>query len=195
MGSSACDRFAREYFTVDLRGLRAALAACAAGEGVTQSDVLRSALAAKLAADTNAIRLRRPDLGHMTRQRSCRKLSVRVPGGAAERLDLNARAAGLSRGNYLTRLIEGSPPVISSADRSVLAAALKRSAEELAHLSRDIHHLTALVNRGSVAAAKEYRERMDSVDKLVWAHLELAARVLAELAPARPKKGSAQERS
>jgi hypothetical protein len=175
----------REYFTVDLRGLRAALAACAADEGVTESDLLRSALAARLGADTNALSPSRSDLGDKTGQRSCLKLSVRVPGRAAERLDLNSRAAGLSRGAYLTGLIEGAPRVVASADRSELAAALKRSAEELALLSRDIHHLTALLSRGSVAAAKEYRARLESVDKVVWAHLDLAARVLAELTPAR----------
>jgi len=36
---------AREYFTVDLWGLRAALAARAAERRMTESDVLRSALA------------------------------------------------------------------------------------------------------------------------------------------------------
>jgi hypothetical protein len=42
---------ARAYFTIDLRGLRAALAARAAGEGVTESDLLRSAHAAKPGGD------------------------------------------------------------------------------------------------------------------------------------------------
>ena len=38
-------RVLREFFTVDLRGLRAALAARAASNGLTESDVLRSTLA------------------------------------------------------------------------------------------------------------------------------------------------------
>ena len=38
----------REFFTVDLRGLRAALAARAARDGMTESDVLRCALATVL---------------------------------------------------------------------------------------------------------------------------------------------------
>ena len=42
---------AREFFTLDLRGLRAALTARAAEQGVTESDVLRSALAAALGGD------------------------------------------------------------------------------------------------------------------------------------------------
>ena len=44
---------AREYFTVDLRGLRAALAARAAAESVTESDVLRSALVARLGLEAS----------------------------------------------------------------------------------------------------------------------------------------------
>jgi len=39
---------AREYITVDLRSLRAALAARAAHDGVTESNLLRSALATAL---------------------------------------------------------------------------------------------------------------------------------------------------
>ncbi|HEX7499842.1 MAG TPA: hypothetical protein VF524_05990 [Polyangia bacterium] len=45
---------AREFFTVDLRGLRGSLAARAARDGVTESDVLRSALAAALGQDASA---------------------------------------------------------------------------------------------------------------------------------------------
>ena len=52
------------------------------------------------------------------------KLSVRVSAPAARRLDLNGRAAGLSRGAYLMRLIDGAPPVIpSSGTRSGLCRA------------------------------------------------------------------------
>jgi hypothetical protein len=174
----------REYFTIDLRGLRAALAACAASEGVTESDLLRSALAAKLATDANAS-IEKSSQDDETGRRTCLKLSLRVRHRAGERLDQNARAAGLSRGVYLTRLLEGAPAVVASADRSALAAALKRSAEELARLSRDLHHLLVLLSKGSSAEAKHYRARLDAVDGLVWAHLDLAARALAEVTPSR----------
>ena len=97
---------AREYFTVDLRGLRAALAARAARDGMTESDVLRSALAAALGNDHVA------SAGPPTSHREVPprgwkvKLSVRLLRPAAIRLGLNAGAAGLSRGAYLTRLVE-----------------------------------------------------------------------------------------
>lgn len=42
----AMSTFPREFFTVDLRGLRAALAARATKDGATEADVFRSALVA-----------------------------------------------------------------------------------------------------------------------------------------------------
>jgi hypothetical protein len=53
---------AREYFTVDLRGLRPALAARAAEHRMTESDVLRSALAAALDADPSIAITQETDL-------------------------------------------------------------------------------------------------------------------------------------
>jgi len=176
---------AREYFTVDLRGLRAALAARAAERRMTESDVLRSALAAALDAypstgvtDDIAVGDGPPPTPHV-------KLSVRLTRPASQRLDRQARAAGLSRGAYLTRLIDGSPPVTASADRKAAAAALSQSSAELAVLSRDINHLTQLVRRGAMDAALQYRGRLDHLDGDVRSHLDRAATVLAEFASVR----------
>lgn len=176
---------AREYFTVDLRGLRAALAARAAERRMTESDVLRSALAVALdaapsAAVTHDIALcdGPPPTPHV-------KLSVRLTRPASQRLDRQARAAGLSRGAYLTRLIDGAPPVTTSADRKAAAAALSQSSAELAVLSRDINHLTQLVRRGAMDAALQYRGRLDHLDIDVRSHLDKVATVLAECSSAR----------
>ncbi len=173
--------FAREYFTVDLRSLRPALRARAARDGVTESDVLRSALATAL-GDPGA-RLPTPVIESAKSPRTMRpiKLSLRVSPQVARRLDLNGRAAGLSRGAYLMRLINGAPSVIPSADRTAGFAALNASASELALLSRDINHLAQLLGKGSIAAAREYRGRLDSLEGDVRKHLELSATVIAEL--------------
>jgi predicted HicB family RNase H-like nuclease len=172
---------AREFFTVDLRGLRAALTSRAASQGVTESDVLRSALAATL--DSGAIvQSRENDESHAE---GSVKLSVRLPRRVVQRLDHQARAAGLSRGAYLSRLIDGAPPVTASADRAAGAAALSASAAELAQLSRDINHLTQLLRRGAVEAARPYRERLDTLDADVRAHLDQAALTLALLSSSR----------
>ena len=171
----------REYFTVDLRGLRPALRARAARDGVTESDVLRSALAVALgdaevhSRSTGVASAASPQTApHVN-------LSVRVAAPAARRLDLNGRAAGLSRGAYLMRLIDGAPPVIPSTERAAGFAALNASASEVALLSRDINHLTHLLRIGSVRAAREYQGRMDTLDGDVRRHLALSAAVIAEL--------------
>jgi hypothetical protein len=170
----------REFFTVDLRGLRAGLKASAERNGLTESAVLRIALAAALGTD-------RPDQswppvgagGSMSASHV--KLSVRLVKTASSRLDHNARAAGLSRGVYLTRLIDGAPPVVASSNRAAMCNALNASSAALALLSRDINHLTRLLRQGSIQAAREYTARHESLDKVVQAHLALAASVLAEL--------------
>ena len=172
---------AREYFTVDLRGLRRALKARAARDGLTESDVLRSTLAAALGEPDVASPT--PVIGPREHPPATRhvKLSVRVSMLVAHRLDLNSRAAGLSRGAYLMRLMCGAPPVIPSSQRAEGFAALNSSASELALLARDINHLTHLLSQGSVVAAREYRGRLDSLDGDVRKHLELSAAVIAEL--------------
>ena len=171
----------REYFTVDVRGLRPALRALAARDGVTESDVLRSALAAALG--DSGVHLRSPGVASAESLQTAPrvKLSVRVSAPAARRLDLNGRAAGLSRGAYLTRLIDGAPPVIPRAERAAGFAALNASASEVALLSRDINHLTHLLRMGSVRAAREYQGRMETLDGDVLRHLALSAAVIAEL--------------
>jgi hypothetical protein len=176
---------AREYFTVDLRGLRAALGARAAEKGLTESDVVRGALAAALDGPGGSTTTPAPFVTNDgVAPTSKVNLSVRLTRAAALRLDSNARAAGLSRGAYLMRLIDGAPSVAASADRKAAAAALSRSSAELAVLSRDLHHLTQLLRRGAVEAARQYYERLESADADVRAHLDKATLVLAHLSAA-----------
>jgi hypothetical protein len=156
---------------------------------VTESDVLRCALAATLGSGACSAAVEptgQKDASHIG---GSIKLSVRLQRPAAHRLDHQARAAGLSRGAYLSRLIDGAPPVVASADRAAGAAALSASAAELALLSRDINHLTQLLRRGAVDAARQYRERLDNLDADVRAHLDKAALTLAGLSSARVGAG------
>ena len=175
----------REYFTVDLRGLRPALAARAARDGQTESDVLRSALATTLGGGTRVLSDPRNEATGGAQGATHMKLSVRLMRSAANRMDQDARAAGLSRGAYLARIIAGAPPVVSSSDRAEACRALNRSSEELAVLSRDINHLTQLLRQGSVEAARSYTARHETLDRDVRSHLALAAAVLADLSAMR----------
>src|SRR5664279_5556791 len=143
----------REFFTVDLRGLRAGVRARAASNGLTESAVLRSVLAAGLGAEHSDSTAPSAGTGGTVFAPQV-KLSVRLPRTTSSRLDRNARAAGLSRGVYLTRLIDGAPPVVASSDRAAMFNALNASSAELALLSRDINHLTRLLHQGSFQAAR-----------------------------------------
>lgn len=172
----------REFFTVDLRGLRAALSRRATEAGITESDVLRSALAVAL-GDGRGDTLNSPATGDASASQPQVKLSVRITCPAAERLDRKARAAGLSRGAYLTGLIDGAPAVVAATDRRAGFAALSASAAELALLSRDIHHLTHLLRCGEFGPAQAYRERLETLDADVRHHLDRSAAAFAELAP------------
>jgi hypothetical protein len=176
---------AREYFTVDLRGLRAGLAAHAAREGVTESHVLRSALAAALDTSRGVVSDAANDPTRGSQGIAHVKLSVRLKRATATRLDQDARTAGLSRGAYLARLIQGASSVASAADRVAMCNALKSSSDELAVMSRDINHLTRLLRQGSVQAAKAYAARHETLDRDVRLHLALAAAVLADLSTMR----------
>jgi hypothetical protein len=180
----------RQFFTVDLRGLRAALAARAARLNISESDVLRSALAAALTNETDLVNAEvanneaaqpASNGAALLGSSSQVKLSTRLSPCVAARLNHNVRAAGLSRGAYLARLIEGAPPVMPSADRKAGFAALSASADELALLSRDIHHLTVLLKAGDVQAARPYRAMLDTLDGAVRAHLAKATSTLTEL--------------
>jgi hypothetical protein len=171
----------REFFTVDLRGLRARLAARAAEEGLTESEVLRSALAASLGEGRTRPSVPVGDAVGGRPTATQVKLSVRLGRPAADLLDQNARVAGLSRAAYLARLIRGAPPVMSSEDRAAACKALNNSSEGLALLSRDINRLTPFLRRGSLEATRLYIARQETQEKVVRAHLALAAAVLADL--------------
>ena len=179
----------REFFTVDLRGLRAALAARASHDGLTESDVLRCALATALGTDLSVLPALASDRTAVQLPAPHVKLSARLMRPAANRLDQSARAAGLSRGAYLARLIRGAPPVASSADRVALCAALNKSSEELAVMSRDINHLTHLLRQDAAQAAQAYAARHETLDRDVRSHLARAAAVLAELSAMRSPAG------
>ena len=184
----------RECFTVDLRGLRGALAARAARDRLTESDGLRCALAAALCTDLAVLPDPADDCTAAPSPARPVKLSARLMRPASNRLDQSARAAGLSRGAYLARLIQCAPPVASSADRAALCTALNKSSEELAVMSRDINHLTQLLRQGAVQAARSYAARHETLDRDVRSHLALAAAVLAELSAMRSQGGSRRSR-
>ncbi len=186
---------AHEFVTVEMRGLKAALVARAQAERVSVSVLVRSAVARDLglAAGEEVSRMVEPKK-HPSNPTAV-KLSIRMTAEEARQLAAGARAAGLSRGAYLAGLIGNVPVLSAGGGRTEHIATLMASCAELSTLSRNVHRLTALLRQANVEPARPYREMLDTLAGDVRRHLELAARVLADLQPqsrnARPTARSA----
>ncbi|MBY0468522.1 MAG: hypothetical protein K2Q07_06050 [Burkholderiaceae bacterium] len=174
---------AHDFVTVDMRGLKAALVARAQAERVSVSVLVRSAVARDLGLSAGAETRRIDSSATSPTSAASVKLSIRMTAEEARRLAAGARAAGLSRGAYLAGLIANVPVLSAGGGRVEHIATLMASSAELATLSRNIHRLTALLRQANVEPARPYREMLDTLAGDVRRHLELAARVLADLQP------------
>jgi hypothetical protein len=174
---------AHDFVTVDMRGLKASLVARARAERVSVSVLVRGAVARDLGitSDGESCEVQRPRGADSTA--AWVKLSIRMTADEARQLASVARAAGMSRGAYLAGLVANIPAVLAGGGRTEHIDALMSSSAELSTLSRNIHRLTALLRQANVEAARPYREMLDTVAGDVRRHLELAARVLADLQP------------
>lgn len=183
-----------EFVTVDMRGLKAALVARAQAQRVSVSVLVRGAVERELGL-VEASAEAEGGMRTATSAGSIVKLSIRLTSSEAEQLDAGARRAGLSRGAFLAGLLANVPSLTGdSASRVDCLAALTASSAELSTLSRSINHLTALLRRGEVGPAQQYRRLLDTLGDDVRSHLSLAAGVLADLRPARPSAGRRESR-
>jgi hypothetical protein len=183
---------ARDRISVDLRGLKVALVARAQAQRVDVSVVVRRAIEHEL-----NVAVATTDLAgepRTPRPAGVRvKLSIRLTGAQAAQLAAGAGRAGLSRSAFVAGLLAEVPLLTNcSAVRPDLLAALNASCAELSTLTRNLHHLTTLLRQGQVRAALEYREMLDTLGADVREHLAMAARLLAELRPARPARVASQ---
>ncbi len=177
----------RDRISVDLRGLKAALFERARGRGVSPSDLVRAALVEVLDPAELPI-TERSASGIVVFPGDRVRLSLRMTRREALATITAARAAGLSPGAYVAGLVAGVPVLMTGGTRSDHLAALIASSAELSTLSRNLHHLTTLLRQGSIRAAQEYREMLDTVADDVRDHLTLASTALADL---RPRHGRA----
>jgi len=184
----------RDRISVDLHGLRSALVERAQARRASVSELVREAVERELGLIDGS-----KEPGSATRPAasagSTVKLTIRLTSGEAERFDAGARRAGLSRSAFLAGLL-ADVPALSGGGSSRLdcLAALTASSAELSTLSRNINHLTALLRKGEVRPAQEYRRMLDTLGNDVREHLILAASVLAALRPARSSTRSGEPR-
>lgn len=178
------DTSSHDFVTVDMRGLKAALVACAAQRRASVSAVVRTAVARELGVEGEGGGAPSRSASDLVEGEAWTKLSVRMPRSEVDRLDAGAQAAGMSRGAYLAGLVD-HVPVLIAGGRPEHIAALTTSCAELSTLSRNVHQLTALLSAGDVQQALVYRDLLDRVADDVGRHLRLAAQTLANLRPGR----------
>lgn len=184
----------RDRISVELRGLKAVLLAHAQAHGLSPSRVIRDALAVALGgAEASAIQ--DSALPASAKPASQVRVSIRLGANDARALRIAAGAAQLPLGAYLAGLAGGVPALGRSIGRKDTLAALITSNAELATLSRNVHHLTSLLNQGSVRAAQVYRDTLDDLTKKVHEHLALASALLVDLQPGRSNQGPVHEES
>ena len=181
---------AHDFVTVDMRGLKVSLVARAQAERVSVSVLVRSAVARNLALAADGEASRMDEATERPSSATTVKLSIRMPSEEARQLAAGARAAGLSRGAYLAGLIANVPVLSAGGGRTEHIAALMASCAELSTFSRNVHHLTVLLRQANVEPARPYRAMLDTLAGDVRRHLELAARVLADLQPQRHRTRS-----
>ena len=179
----------RDRISVDLHGLKAALFERARAFGVSPSGLVRTTLADALGQPDPSNIDRSMALcpsGHGERAR----LSLRMNRDQASATLRAARHAGLNPGEYVGSLVAGVPVLLGGGSRCDHLAALIASSAELSTLSRNIHHLIDLLNRGQMRAALEYRDMLRTLDGDIRAHLKLASSTLADLRPRRSGTGA-----
>ena len=175
-----------DFVTVDMRGLKAALVARAQVRRESVSVLVRRAVARELGQAESVPQLDAGADDIEASRASQVKLSIRLTTAEAMQLAAGSRAAGLSRGAYLSGLIAGIPALTSGASRIDMLAALTTSNAQLSGLSRNIHALTRLLTQSNVQKALVYRDMLDALDGDIHRHLTQATALMVDLRPRGP---------
>jgi hypothetical protein len=173
MVSSAGDRV-----TISLRGIGDAVRAAATSRGFTTAAFAREALVSAL---VEAPQLRELSGCPAPRRHGTVKLTWRMDVRAAEALATNARALGLSYGQYVGYLVSAAPLPAPLAQRAADRAALQASTDHVAVLAREISEVLRLAR--AARTAEEVKQRTEHLRNLVVdvrRHLDLASSFLGD---------------
>jgi hypothetical protein len=142
----------RDRVTIDLRGIGDAVRVAAASHGMGVAQLVRRGIVMSLDLRTMAVVAAESD-GQTPAQaptRETTKLTLRLPQAHADALVLNAVTLGLSYGEYVARLVDGSrlpqPLAERQADR---AALLQRPHGHAVDRSRGACHLASPIEGGA----------------------------------------------
>lgn len=174
----------RDRVTIDLCGIGDAVRAAAAGHDITVSQLARRALVTSVERGGAAVQA--PGSDGQTPDRSVAKLMLRMPRAHADALILNAADLGLSYGEYVARLVDGSKLPQPLREREADRAALLASNDQLAALSADLNALVRMLRHGSGEQAQKYRERLEAADTEVRCHLDRASAFIGHASRSQP---------
>jgi hypothetical protein len=179
-------RCTRDRVTIELRGMRERLQTIATVRGMTTAALIRKALVQLLDDPSDNGATCRSDPA-MTRHSPIVKVTIRLAAAHAMALAPRARAADVSQGIYVARLLDGTPPTPLSPDHARAVAALVGSTDQLAAMSADINAFMRLLGRGSSSEVERYRAGVMSLSDAVRSHLAMAASLVARLGGARKR--------
>ena len=178
-------RDSRDRVTIELRGMRERLQALAATRKLTTAAFVRKALVAVLDDEpSRADDGGRDDIIASTGGHAV-KVTLRLSEAHAVALASRARAADVSQGAYVARLIDGVPAEPLPSDHGHAVAALVASTDHLAAMGADLNAFMRLLGRGSSSEIERYRAGIMSLADDVRCHLALAAPLVAALKSAR----------
>ena len=169
----------RKRTLVDLGSLGPPLKAHARSRGLTVSESVRQAVASVI--ETSAS-LQEPVPEHEGTAGKAVKMTVRLRPGVAARISATARSCGLSHGAYLSTLFHETPP-----PPLAVVTALGASTERLAAVSTDLSELLRILKRDGAASASLVDDGVRPLLADVRRHVEVAARLVAELRPGRTR--------
>ena len=169
----------RDRVTIDLRGIGDAVRAAAARRGMGVAQLVRRAIVMSL--DLRATAAVTAGSDGQTPGLAPAKLTLRLPQAHADALMLNACALGLSYGEYVARLVDGSRLPQPLAERQADRVALLASNDRMATLSTDLVALVTLLRQSKVEQARPYRDRLETADTEIRRHLDRASALIDRL--------------
>jgi hypothetical protein len=169
-------RRSRDRVTIDLCGIGDAARAAAQARDTTLAVFARQALIAALPSDASALL---PQLEPRGEIGGTIKLSVRLSPDDSALLATQAAMLGLPQARLIALLIRRAELPRRSIERDADRAALRASTEQLATLSVDLQQFMRLLRHGA-SAVERYRQRIESADTDIRAHLARASAFLAD---------------
>jgi hypothetical protein len=166
----------RDFVSVDLRGLKAALQMRARESRRSVSDLVRTAVSEWLGAASTAASDKISETGD---EPAPLKVSIRLHHPEVELLAARAKDAGVSRGALIGGLLSEVPALTQSMARPAdVLAALVCSNAQVAALGKHVARLCLLLEHGDGLAARQYRKQMAGMVDEVRQHLRLTTEAL-----------------